>query len=135
MKTTSSNPKTEFLLGAGLDVLHRESSEWLENIAFWKDETRFFLDLLRKKETEEGVKSEYGEMLGNLDTIHALLFDYLSNDIADHEKFLSRLQKGEKGLSDGDYRDQHRKLSERMDVFTKDFRAFKKMVFGYAMKL
>ncbi|WP_273565721.1 hypothetical protein [Maribacter halichondriae] len=132
MNSKISNPKKELLLGAGLDVLHQESSEWQETISFWKDETKFFADLLSKK---EAAASEYGKMLKNLDKIHENLFDYLSDDIIDHEKFLSRLVKGEKGLSDGDYREQHRKLNEKMEVFGRDFKEFKKMVFGYAKKL
>ncbi len=132
MNTTSANPKTELLLGAGLNVLHQESHEWQETIAFWKDEIRFFANLLNKKDLKE---SEYGKMLKNLDTIHENLFDYLSDDIIAHEKLLARLIKGEKGLSDGNYRDQHRKLNERMDVFSKDFKELKKMVFGHVKKL
>ena len=132
MNTTTSNPKAELLLGAGLDVLHQESREWQETIAFWKDETKFFANLLRKKETSA---SDYGKMLWNLDKIHENLFDYLADDIVDHERLLSRLEKGEKGLSDGYYREKHRGLKERIDLFTNDFKEFKKMVFGYAKKL
>ena len=132
MNTTTSNPKAELLLGAGLDVLHQESREWQETIAFWKDETKFFANLLRKKETSA---SDYGKMLRNLDKIHENLFDYLADDIVDHERLLSRLEKGEKGLCDGDYREKHRGLKERIDLFTNDFKEFKKMVFGYAKKL
>ena len=132
MNTTVSNPKTELLLGAGLDVLHQESREWQETIAFWKDETRFFADLLHKKENKE---TEYGKMLKNLDSIHEKLFDYLADDIMAHEKLLAQLEKGEKGLSDGIYRTQHRKLNGRMEVFSKEFKEFKKMVFGYVKKL
>jgi len=132
MNTTTSNPKAELLLGAGLDVLHQESREWQEEISFWKDETRFFAKLLDKKEIKE---SEYGKMLKNLDKVHENLFDYLADDIIAHEKLLARLEKGEKGISDGNYREQHRKLNKRMEVFTNEFKEFKKMVFGYAKKL
>jgi hypothetical protein len=130
-----SNPKIEFLLGAGLDVLHQESREWLDIAAFWKAETKFFGELLCKKEVTEGIKSEYGKMLLNLDRLHKHLFDYLVDEIVSHEKVLSRLEKGEKGLADVDYRAKHRNLKERMDVFTTDFKEFKKMVFGYVKKL
>lgn len=131
MKTKTKDPKKELLLGAGLDVLHQESREWQETIAFWKDETKFFADRLAQKMARV---SEYGKMLKNLDEIHKNLFDYLSDDIIDHEKFLSRLDKGEKGLSDGNYREQHSKLGERMELFAQDFKDFKRMVFGYAKK-
>ena len=53
MNTKTLNPKTEYLLGAGLDVLHFESREWLDTIDFWKDEIRFFNDLLKHKEASE----------------------------------------------------------------------------------
>ena len=132
MKTTSSNPKTALLLGAGLHVLHQESREWLEAITFWKDETKFFATLLNKKESNN---SEYGKMLHNLDKIHKNLFDYLEDDIRKHELLLSRLYKNEKGLSDGDYREKHRSLGNKMELFTRDFKEFKKMVFGYIKKL
>lgn len=132
MKTKTSNPKTELVLGAGLNVLHQESREWQDTVGFWKDETRFFADLLNKKETKE---TEHGKMLKNLDTIHEKLFDYLADDIIAHEKLLARLEKGEKGISDADYREQHRKLNERMQNFTKDFKEFKKIVFEHVKKL
>ncbi|MEH6512702.1 hypothetical protein [Maribacter arcticus] len=131
MKTIISNPKVALLLGASLDVLHQESKEWLDTIAFWKDETKFFANLLNRKEAKT---SEYAKMLSNLDKIHENLFDYLEDDIVQHEKVLSRLYKGQKGLSDGDYREKHRSLGERMDLFTNNFREFKKMVFGYVKK-
>ncbi len=135
MNTTITNPKTELLLGAGLDVLHFESKEWLSDIAFFKDETRFFTDLLKKKKTKDIAQSAYSKILENLDEVHAELFDYLADDIVAHEKLLSRLEKGEKGLADGDYRDKHRQLKKRMETFTSNFREFKNMVFGYSKKL
>lgn len=114
MNTKTSKPKSDFLLGAGLNILHQESREWLDTIAFWKDETRFFANLLNKK---EGRVSEYAKMLKNLDKIHENLFDYLADDILDHEKLLARLEKGEKGLADVDYREKHRHLKQRMELF------------------
>ncbi len=132
MNSKISNPKRDLLLGAGLDVLHQESREWIETIRFWKDETKFFANLLDRKITEE---SEYGNMLKYLDKTHANLFDYLVDDIIAHEKLLSLLHKGEKGLADADYRDEHRRLYESMILFENDFKEFKKMVFGYAKKL
>ncbi len=132
MKTKNLNQKTELLLGAGLDVLHQESREWLETVAFWKDETKFFSYLLRKKDSRE---SDFTIMLSNLDSLHKSLFDYLADDIVEHEKFLARLEMGEKGLSDGAYRKKHRKLGQQMQIFGRDFKEFKKMVFGFVKKL
>ncbi|MDE3742548.1 hypothetical protein [Maribacter polysaccharolyticus] len=131
MNTITSNPKTELLLGASLAVLHQESREWKDTIAFWKDEMKFFSNILDKREI---YKSEYAKMLKYLDKVHENLFDYLSEDIRAHERILSRLMKKEKGISDGSYREEHARLSESMALFKNDFREFKKMVFGYAKK-
>lgn len=129
---TGSNAKKDILLGAGLNALHKESKEWLNTIAFWKDEVRFFADLLDKEKVKA---SEYGQMLQYMDKVHQTLFDYLAEDIVAHESLLSRLIKGKKGLADEDYRERHAILRDQMDLFTKDFMELKKMVFGYAKKL
>ena len=120
------------MLAEALDALHQESREWLNNIAFWQDEAKFFTDLLDKEQIKT---SEYGQMLQYLDKIHETLFDYLAEDIVAHEKQLSRLVSGDKEVSDRDYREKHVALKEQMELFTNDFREFKKMVFGYAKKL
>ena len=135
MKTKKLNPKTELLLGAGLDVLHFESQEWLETIAFWKDEARFFEDLLKKKEATNKSQKEYSKMLKELDKIHTDLFSDMEDSIMKHEHLLSKIEDGEKGLSDSDFRDEHRKIKERMTTFTNDFHSFKKIVFDYAKHL
>lgn len=130
--STGPKSKKDILIGEGLDTLHKESREWLNIIAFWKDEARFFTDLLDKEQVKA---SEYGQMLQYLDKIHETLFDYLAEDIVAHESLLARLMKGEKGLSDQDFREKHANIRDQMDLFTKDFMEFKKMVFGYAKKL
>ena len=135
MKTTNATPKTDVLLGAGLNALHIESRGWLETIAFWKDEIRFFANLLQKKETKENRTSELGRILKSLDKIHMEIFDYMSEDILRHESLLARLQKGEKGLADIDYRNQHDKVKSTMAKFEGEFRDFKKLVFDYAREL
>jgi len=132
MKTKSRDPKKELLLGAGLDILHQESIEWQETIAFWRDEAKFFNNILTKKEHQE---SEYTSLLKNLEKVHHHLFNFMSKDIIIHEKFLARLVKGEKGLADENYREQHKELQEKMEVFNHDFKNFKKMVFAYVKKL
>ncbi|EPR73778.1 hypothetical protein ADIWIN_1138 [Winogradskyella psychrotolerans RS-3] len=135
MKTKKLNPKTALLLGAGLDILHFESQEWLEDIAFWKDEARFFENLLKNKEAKNEAQKEHSKMLTTLDKIHKDLFEDLQATIMKHERQLSKIEDGKKGLADGTYREEHRKIKDRMTTFTNDFRAFKKIVFDYAKQL
>lgn len=135
MNKTISNPKRTLLLGAGLDVLHFESREWIETINFWKDEIKFFDNLLNKKVYINKSNQEYAEMLKSLDKIHQDLFNDFEDSIIAHEKMLSRIHKGEKGLSDGEYREKHRRLLGRMETFKTDFHQFKKIVFSFAKNL
>lgn len=131
MNTVISNPKTTLLLGAGLNILHFESREWIDTLEFWKDEVKFFENLLNKKKYKDESKQEYARMLKNLDKIHKDLFNDFEADLMAHERILSRLEQGEKGLSDGEYREKHRHLLGRMETFKIDFQQFKKIVFDY----
>jgi hypothetical protein len=135
MDTQKLNPKIQYLLGAGLDILHFESREWLETIAFWKDEVRFFDNLLKKKEASENNNSDYEKMLINIDKIHRDLFEDLEDSIIEHEQLLSRIEMAEKGLSDNDYREKHKHLFSRMNTFKNDFKTFKRIIFDYVKGL
>lgn len=135
MKSATANPKAQFLLGAGLDVLHFESREWLDTIAFWKDELKFFDLLLKKNKASEKSNPDFEKMLKNLDKIHVDLFEDLEDSIVEHEKLLSRIERGEKGLSDADYRAKHNIILLRMNTFTQDFKVFKSIVFNYVKGL
>lgn len=134
MSTKKLVSRMDYLLPQGLDELHDQSMEWLETIAFWKDETRFFSSLLKRHRYEVPKVEGFTRLLANMDRLHEMLYDYLADEILAHERMLSRIKKGEEGIADKDYRDQHRKLRNKIRVFEADFREFKKMVFGYARK-
>lgn len=126
------NPKKELLLSAGFNVLHQESKEWLETIAFWKYEINFFTELLNKKANKA---ADFSQLLKTLDKIHLELMDYLEKDIVGHEKYLAGLESLNEAFSEATYREQHKKLSESMALFTEDIKEFKMMVFGYVKNL
>mgnify|MGYP001209084031 FL=1 len=134
MSTKKLAATSDYLLPQSLEGLHYESRMWLETIAFWKDETRFVASMLKKQNQEVPEGADYSEMLRNLDRLHEMLYEYLSDEILEHERLLSDIEKGTEGIADNTYREQHRQLREKMDVFTRDFRKFKMMVFGYAKK-
>lgn len=134
MTTKKIATGTDYLLPQSLEGLHVESRQWLETIAFWKDETRFFSNLLEKQTESSPEFADYSEMLRNLDRLHQMLYEYLSDEIQEHERLLSIIEKGTQGIADSTYREQHRQLKDKIDVFSLDFRKFKMMVFGYAKK-
>ena len=135
MNTLIADPKTTFLLGAGLDVLHQESREWLETTSFWEDEMKFIDKLLHRSEPLGDDLRLHKEMMENLHNLHDDFLNQLTEDVVEQEKFLTRLEKREKGLADWDYREMHRRLQQRMDIMRRDFRVFKKVLFGYVKKL
>lgn len=71
---------------------------------------RFFETLLKKKEASKNNNPEYEKMLKNLDKIHTDLFEDIEDSIVQHEKLLSEIEQGEKGLSDTIYREKHRHI-------------------------
>lgn len=135
MKTEILNPKKKLLLESSLNVLHFESQEWLETIAFWKDETKFFENLLNKKVIQNNDKKNISKVLINFDGMYYDLIKNLEKDINKHEILLAKLEKGEKGLADADYRIDHHKLMTRMDTFKNDFNKFKKTIFEFSKDL
>ena len=135
MNTSIANPKTNFLLGAGLNDLHQESMAWLETTRFWEDEMKFINKLLQRSEPlGEDLKARK-EMMENLESLHDDFLNQLKEDVIEQEKLLTRLEKREKGLADWDYRELHGRLQKRMDIMRRDFRVFKKVLFGYVKSL
>ena len=132
MNTKKLASSSDYLLPQSLEGLHYESMQWLDTIAFWKDETRFFASVLENQKREGPESYDYSDMLRNLERLHGMLYEYLNDEIMEHERLLSAIEKGTTGVADYSYMDQHRQLKEKMEVFTKDFRKFKMMVFGYA---
>ena len=135
MDTLKLNPKAQYLLGAALDVLHYENTEWLHTIAFWKDEIKFFENLLKNKDTSRKNQKEYEKMLQNLDSIYKDLFQDLEETVVEHEKLLSQIDQGKSGISDANYREKHHHIHLKMETFTTNFNIFKKIVFNYVKGL
>jgi hypothetical protein len=135
MSENEMNPKKELLLAAGLNVLHFESREWLSKIEFWKDELRFFNNLLLKNKSSKEKNNIYEDMLIMLDNIQTDSFEELKRRITSHEKVLSDIEKSENMISDESYREKHREIQNLMSSFESDLKAFKKLVFKYEKKL
>jgi hypothetical protein len=95
----------------------------------------FFDVLLKKRVSKEVNMKDSVNMLKDLDKIHKDLFNDFEADLMAHERLLSKIQQGEKGISDNDYREKHYHIKLRMDTFKKDFITFKRIVFDYAKDL
>lgn len=134
MYTAIANPKSNFLLGASLDVLHHESKEWLENIEFWQDEMKFFDKLLKNSPEGDDNHNATRDMLEHVEGIHLDFFTQLQKDVRQHERMLAMVEKNVPGISDEEYRENHRTLKSRVEHLENDFRTYKKVVFKFALE-
>ena len=132
MRLLIENPKASFLLEAGLNILHQESHEWVETIAFWRDEMSFLKKLMHKIGPLEKKQLELHAILDGLTNIHHNLFDQLQEDVLEHEKFLARLEQNERGISDSDYRAKHAQIKQRFESIKNDLVMLKRLVFSFA---
>ena len=130
MNTGLPNPKSTFLLGAGLDVLHQESQEWLATIEFWKYELRFFAEILYWKEPITEYQVAFQNLLVQFDLLQSRIDSELEAMVMDHEKYLADLLRNEKG-SNWEYRNKHKEIAEAIHDTTKRYKSFKKDVFEY----
>ncbi len=123
-------PKSMQLLDVGLETLHEQSFEWLNEIDFWRDEVAFFYSLLVEK-TLKSVPINSRDTIENIEneilSISDGELDELQHAVEEHEKFLSHLLESN---YDGEetYREKHRQLDYEFMNFKKRFKSLNKNV-------
>lgn len=127
------HPKPEYLLDASLESLHAESTDWLNEIDFWRDEMAFFYKLLHRKETRDAFPSEtLAAMEKELVSITGDKLDQLRDHVIRHERSLADLLRTTSLLQEEGYRETHRWLHRDMSALNVMIRAFKKNVYSFA---
>lgn len=126
-----TSPKSVYLLNAGIEVLHAQSNEWLNEIAFWRDETAFYYTLIVEKSmisVPVGTKEILKNIEKELIKITSGELDELQNFVNQHEKLLSNLIEN---VSDDeeDYRDKHRLLEMKFSEMERRFKTLKQEIF------
>jgi hypothetical protein len=131
-----TSPKTVYLLEAGLEVLHEESLEWLNEITFWRDETAFFYSLIvtRIPETLAETKKELEKIEKELISISTDELNELENKVTEHEKLLRYLVDCREE-DQSDYRQKHLELSQKIHLLEKRLKTLKKNIFGLIVKM
>jgi hypothetical protein len=132
MEPKKLTTSTDYLLPDGLNSLHEQSRYWMETVEFWKDEIRFLGSLLDKEQFALPKNEILSELLQNLENGNGMLLDYLTEEIREHEKVLAKIEQGEPGMADAEYRDAHQKLAGKLNRFETDFQNLKKLVFELA---
>ncbi|HLG33597.1 MAG TPA: hypothetical protein VI757_01850 [Bacteroidia bacterium] len=124
--------KESYLLEVPVDVLHRESMEWLGEIEFMKDEAAFFYGLIirRLKTPYDTINAEELKSIEN----HLIFFStnmlaMLHDSIAKHEMFLSKMIESVK-QDEKSYRSRHIILANKFTAFEKEFKELKRKIFS-----
>ncbi len=126
-------PSQEFVLEKGLEILHKESQEWSSDVAFWKDELRFFqklleFDALRTRDLTDKQKLERFQNL--IIYYNGELLDEFNKKVRKHEKKLAALIKSSSS-DDVSFKEEHGELSSHLNSFRQEFRMYKKELFEY----
>ncbi|MGZ4034180.1 MAG: hypothetical protein ACXVPU_08330 [Bacteroidia bacterium] len=126
------SPKSAYLLDASLEVLHEQSTDWLNEIAFWRDESAFFYSLIVKKTLKSvplSAKSQIQKIEKELLAITGGELDKLQHEVEVHEKYLNLLMESEH-YDKEIYRTKHHELSLKFSQFEKRFKSLKKDIFS-----
>lgn len=132
------SPKSAYLLDASLEILHFESSEWLSEIAFWKDEIAFFQKLLEKiapKAISADNKLEMEHLQNEITLFRYEILDELKGSVLVHEKYLASLLDDSQKDSEQFYREKHKTIADQISGFAKEFKDLKSDIFSFAEKL
>lgn len=123
-------PKGNFYLAAPIEILHRESAEWLKEIEFWKDEAAFFYTLLLKKGDKKPKTKAILNIENHLIYISSEKLDDLKLEIQTHERFLAGILESVRPDNEK-YRTKHLSLSKKMYDFENEFKALKRQIFSF----
>jgi hypothetical protein len=133
MTTLISKAGSEYLLQSGLDVLHRETLEWLSELEFVKIELSFLLKLTDKA----FLKARGAQKLSELNSIENRLkvtrnktLKELYESLTMHEEHLSALDNVKTGkTNEQSVREEHSIHSAAIRKFIESVRSLKKELF------
>jgi hypothetical protein len=127
-----TSSKTTYLLEAGLEILHEQSNEWLNEISFWREEITFFYSIIIKK-THLSVPVDSKDALNQIEEELGLIsggkLEKLQQEVEEHERSLYLFLKDKNG-SEREYRETHKKLVLEFEDFEKKFKEIKRDIFG-----
>ena len=124
--------KEKYMLDVPVEILHRESLEWLGEIEFMKDEAAFFYGLIirRLKTPYDPLNAEELKSIENhLIFISTNMLAMLHDAVEKHERFLSKLTESVK-QDEQSYRSRHIALAKKFKDFEKEFKELKRKIFS-----
>lgn len=130
-----SHPRTDYLLDATLESLHKESIAWLKELHFWADEISFFYKILHNHKLSNAFPSaDMAEIDKALVKLNGEGVEKVRNDLSRHERQLAAIFKFSSFAEEQSYRDSHRKLLGDMQDLLSNIRISKQKVFSFVEK-
>lgn len=133
---------TDYLLESGLNTLHRQTKDWISEALLWKDEIRFFKNLISKKILEEYAKARFAEIRTEnefflkefesaIDTFYQDWLEQFYKVLNTHENYLAGLLANHRNENDQAYREKHRSISEKFEGLRRELVKLKLHLFRY----
>lgn len=129
----TKTPKFRYIDWKTPDEMHFSSLQWQSELNFYKDEQRFFEDMLKEYTMpiiESNLFSRIQDLITELSASEKEL-KQLQEQVNDHTNRLERLVENVDEPSEGrTYRQQHKNILQLMNDFTKRYKQLKKDIFG-----
>ncbi|MFD0976934.1 hypothetical protein [Salinimicrobium gaetbulicola] len=129
----TKTPKFRYIDWKTPDEMHFSSLQWQSELNFYKDEQRFFEDMLKEYTMpiiESNLFSRIQDLITELSASEKEL-KQLHEQVNDHTNRLERLVENVDEPSEGrTYRQQHKNILQLINDFTKRYKQLKKDIFG-----
>lgn len=128
-----TTPTSAYLLQGSLDVLHFESREWQDEVAFMLDEV-MFLHKLHRQFMEKIMPEEQRNHSAKLQEKLRLFSTEVQKAqevINEHERYLAEIIQNKTHTSDEAYREKHKAVKLQIEDQSKEFKQLKKEMFQW----
>lgn len=129
----TKTPKFRYIDWKTPDEMHFSSLQWQSELNFYKDEQRFFEDMLKEYTMpiiESNLFSRIQDLITELSASEKEL-KQLQEQVNNHTNRLERLVENVDEPGEGrTYRQEHKNILQLVNDFTKNYKQLKKDIFG-----
>lgn len=126
------NIKARYLLEAGLEILHFEAMEWIEEAEFDIHELSVLGMLINSKNKADSVgEQKHQDLIHTIDKCLKRLGKELLPGLQAHERYLSGLLTEGTEINHPSYRGKHKAFSQKIIRLNMDIKRLKKEVYAF----
>ncbi|HUH46874.1 MAG TPA: hypothetical protein VLZ54_06960 [Arenibacter sp.] len=125
------NIKTEYMLEAGLPILHYETVQWMEDVTFYLDEFFTFKTLIDRKKYHNYIEQQVHNDIHRLVLVNIGRLQSILKELSLHGEYLSDLMGEKKGAGPNIYREKHKAMVDKINKLITDIRTLKIEVYAF----